>query len=787
MKTKSILLLFTALLMSVSCFAASIEQVGGSIRLNFENPGGRTFTIQRSTGRFSQFNNIGTSAGTNYTDNGANGNPYQYYYRVVDNGNVLYTLSLETQMFGDNVYFYHPSDDQAQIGQEMKAIHDQMFHDQFSENRYSFYFHPGKYLNTGDIYVAYYMSVAGLGKLPYDTELFYLTTPAPLAENNATCTFWRSAENFQVTATDGGNAVMAWGVSQAAPFRRIVMERPCQFDYWAGWASGGFASDCYFARDAGSYSQQQFYLRNCYMQNGIGRYQGGWNWAMQGIEFGNGTNIGANSDNWEPNNNERGWGNVSREETTPVIREKPFLYFDTQTNRFKVFRPALREANSKGVSYTKTNMGAGDVYDVLNDFYIAKPGVTAATLNAQLNAGKHLFFTPGQYVLEGPIVVNRANTILLGTGYATLIPGATCGSSAVIVGDVDGVTVASLLFDTFYSSENLLRVGPNKSNVRHTNNPTLLADLFFRIGGFKPWDVNVSVALKINSNDVIGDHFWIWRADHGDGVGWDHNTCNNGIVVEGNYVTVYGLHNEHFQQYQALWKGEDGRCYFLQCETPYDVLDQDDYQSHSGNRNGFSAYKVGPDVQRHYASMFGIYDVFIYTQGARIQIKNSIEVPKRPGVWVHHACNVNISGTMGGFDRIINDTVPSTYYTTNQGQRRHIVNYRYTHYEEDEPLPADEDGSEGSETPEWDDLTEVPEAQAAGSEIEIFPNPTAGIIHVLVPGEEVAEVSVFNLSGRQLMTTTSDKLINLSRLEPGTYIVKVIRESASESFKVVKM
>jgi hypothetical protein len=29
-----------------------------------------------------------------------------------------------------------------------------------------------------------------------------------------------------------------------------------------------------------------------------------------------------------------------------------------------------------------------------------------------------------------------------------------------------------------------------------------------------------AVNLKINSSDVIVDHIWIWRADHGSGVGW---------------------------------------------------------------------------------------------------------------------------------------------------------------------------------------------------------------------------------------------------------------------------
>ena len=26
--------------------------------------------------------------------------------------------------------------------------------------------------------------------------------------------------------------------------------------------------------------------------------------------------------------------------------------------------------------------------------------------------------------------------------------------------------------------------------------------------------------LQINANDVVGDNLWLWRADHGTGVGW---------------------------------------------------------------------------------------------------------------------------------------------------------------------------------------------------------------------------------------------------------------------------
>lgn len=71
--------------------------------------------------------------------------------------------------------------------------------------------------------------------------------------------------------------------------------------------------------------------------------------------------------------------------------------------------------------------------------------------------------------------------------------------------------------------------------------------------------------VLLHSNDIIGDHFWIWRADHGvkGSVGWYINTAKNGLVVNGDYVTIYALFNEHFQGYQTLWNGEYGRTYFF--------------------------------------------------------------------------------------------------------------------------------------------------------------------------------------------------------------------------------
>jgi hypothetical protein len=79
------------------------------------------------------------------------------------------------------------------------------------------------------------------------------------------------------------------------------------------------------------------------------------------------------------------------------------------------------------------------------------------------------------------------------------------------------------------------------------------------------------VSLAINSSDVLVDHTWIWRADHGTGVGWENNTAANGMIVAGDDVTAYGLFVEHYQEFQVLWKGNGGRTYFYQSEIPYDL------------------------------------------------------------------------------------------------------------------------------------------------------------------------------------------------------------------------
>ena len=681
MKSTSFIPLALCLCISLSLYGQRENNVIVSFGDQIEAIGAKVnkFTIKRAEGRLGEYKKIGVTDKTAFEDNTIKGSVYKYYYKIFDSHGVeVASFSPDNELFGPNVYFYSPGDDKAEMGKEINDIETKMHKDQFSKYRYSLMMKPGDYTEAGILNVGYYTHIGGLGDLPLKVKVSSIHTPAPLPRNNATCTFWRIAENLSVIGpqSDEPMETFMWGVSQAAPIRRIYSERNTYYQWLNdGWASGGFTADCYFEGAAGSFTQQQWYTRNSYIEKGRGKYSiGGWNLCYQGVEFGLDVNLAEHSDNWATTKSF-----TSRVETTPVIREKPFLFIDDE-GRYKVFRPALREENSKGVSWSRDDMGKGVTYDLLNDFYVVKPGTKVAVMNAQLAAGKHLLITPGLYELSEPLIVKNANTIILGIGLATLIPDSKNPKAAMILENIEGVTIAGLLFDAHYSSEVLLQVGTQAAAEKdYSSNPTLLADLYFRVGGFREENVNVDVALKIDGNNIIGDHFWIWRADHGAGVGWEQNTSRNGLIVNGHDVTIYGLFNEHFQEYQSIWNGENGRMYFYQCETPYDVPNQAAYMSHNNTVKGYASYKVGDNVNKHEAYMLGIYDVFTKTNGADIQVENSIEVPKKPGVKVHHACNVSISPVRNGdnargFNFIINGIGKSTY-DTSIAARFFIIDY----------------------------------------------------------------------------------------------------------------
>ena len=167
------------------------------------------------------------------------------------------------------------------------------------------------------------------------------------------------------------------------------------------------------------------------------------------------------------------------------------------------------------------------------------------------------------------------------------------------------------------------------------------------------------ISVTINSRHVIGDHFWLWRADHGKGVGWDVNVTKNGLIVNGDQVTIYGLFVEHYHQVQTLWNGNGGRLYFYQCEMPYDPPSKEAW-SHDGIE-GYASYKVADTVTDHQAWGLGVYCVF---KDGPIIAENAIEAPDASGVQLRHLVAIRLNGQPGsGIRHILSGKGGPVIYT----------------------------------------------------------------------------------------------------------------------------
>ena len=150
---------------------------------------------------------------------------------------------------------------------------------------------------------------------------------------------------------------------------------------------------------------------------------------------------------------------------------------------------------------------------------------------------------------------------------------------------------------------------------------------------------------------MLIDNSWLWRADHGTGVGWTINAASNGIVVNGANVTAYGLFVEHFEQYQTLWNGDGGRIYFYQSEIPYDVPSQAQWM-HDGV-NGYSSIEVTNGVTHFDGRGLGIYCYF----DNPVVLDNAIETPPGSGVVFQHIVTEWLKNAAGSaINHIINGT-----------------------------------------------------------------------------------------------------------------------------------
>jgi len=560
--------------------------------------------------------------------------------------------------FGSNVLIFDPSMPQSQVQAALDSVSGQQVNNQFGTQRYALLFEPGTYGSAANplvFQVGYYTSVAGLGLSPNDVVI----NGAIVSFNQCfgLCTglnnFWRSVSNLTLNIKlppshpayspappeDPGcaNSNDLYAISQAAPIRRVHINGLFfLFDYCnTGFTSGGFIADSQFSGSTVvNGSQQQFVVRNSQLD--------GWTNAVWNQVFSGDTgNVPAQS---FPN------PTFTTLATSRVSREAPFLYQDAG-GAYNVLVPSAQQ-NTSGTTWSSGPTPGTSI--PINSFFIARPSDSAATINTAIQRGQNLILTPGVYKLDAPIAVTRPDSVVLGLGFPTLTP--TNGNAAMTVASAKGMIVSGVLFDAgAITSPVLLQVGDGHARSdNEASDPSLLADVFFRIGGAAAGSATTS--LVVNSNNTILDDIWAWRADHGSGVGWTTNTADTGVVVNGANVTAYGLFVEHFQKYEVIWNGNGGSDVFFQNEMPYDVPNQAAWMEAPGV-NGYAAFKVADSVTSFTGYGMGSYSFF--NQHVNILAERAFEVPSTlPAGSLHDLLTIfldKVNGS-GGIVHVVNET-----------------------------------------------------------------------------------------------------------------------------------
>ena len=568
--------------------------------------------------------------------------------------------------FGPDVCVFRPTMSQAVIQADLDSIATQQVPvaSQFDDQRYAVLFLPGTYGSASDplvFQVGYYTQVAGLGAMPQDTvingaiDVFNNLCTVGTQDCNSDDNFWRSLSDLTLNVdlpssvpayapavkdpfgARCANSAEMWSASQASPIRRVIINGNVVFqDYCAkqNYASGGFISDSEVNGSLGFYGNQQFMVRNSYIGKAAGCPQGLWNMVYSGVK-------GAPAPVFT--------GQCTQNtvlHASPVTEEEPFLYTNSDA-QYNVFVPAVRY-NSSGPSWASGREAGTSV--PLSRFFVASPKASTAAVNDALAQGRDLLLTPGIYNLDQPILVSRPGTVIVGLGMATLVP--QHGGAAMAVTPNRGVKLSGFIIDAGpVNSPVLLSVGhPGSGGSR--NNPDVIQDVFFRVGGAETTPVSATVSMLDNASDSIIDDVWAWRADHGNDVGWTRNTGSTGLVITGDDVTAYGLAVEHYQKDEVVWSGQGGTDIFFQNELPYDVPAQSAWMAAPG-QEGYPAFLISPGVTTFHGYGLGSYSFF--NQGLAIQDTMAFQAPDSPGVRLNDVFTQFLAGS-GSINSVINAT-----------------------------------------------------------------------------------------------------------------------------------
>jgi len=468
-------------------------------------------------------------------------------------------------------------------GDDVQAFANQLYETsatgQFSARRTAMLLKAGDY-GDANLPVGYYTSIVGVGASPDDVTLsgFY-TLDAPGLHAGACDNFWRSAEGLTTTTT-----TVTWAASQAAPLRRLHVKG----DMWLSqdgpphWSSGGFIADSTVDGTLHAGTQQQYLFRN----NKVSTWDapGGVNFVFVGVD---GPNTMINS--------------VGPEHTfvdaSPVIAMKPYLV--EEAGAWKIVIPP-RVFNTSGPI---TSAGSHSID--MDDVYVAREGDDALSITYGIQGKKGLLLTPAIYKVDVPIIISQDDFVILGLGYPTLVT--TQGNAALVI-EGDRVRVAHVLLEAG-TPQGLVQ--STDAMLRWAGFEGVASDIFTRVGAFSYSTAfksscaitRADVHVQLDGDQTVVDNTWFWHADHDDcNTSSDQSYSGNGLVVNADGVTAFGLKSEHTFKNLVDWQGEDGQVFLFQSELPYHDPD-------FGRRGGSGYYVNTTDVLRHAGFGVGVYIV----------------------------------------------------------------------------------------------------------------------------------------------------------------------------------
>jgi hypothetical protein len=110
--------------------------------------------------------------------------------------------------------------------------------------------------------------------------------------------------------------------------------------------------------------------------------------------------------------------------------------------------------------------------------------------------------------------------------------------------------------------------------------------------------------------------------------GWTENTADTGLIVNGANVLATGLFVEHYQKYNVVWNGQNGKTIFFKNKMPYDVTTHETW-----GMGSYCNFDVNPAVNA----------------------LPGFEVPQTAGVTLHDTLTASLGGE-GTISHVINTT-----------------------------------------------------------------------------------------------------------------------------------